>query len=65
MRRPYDWNSNNMADGHLLLTSAVSVVTASTSLITVPAMLQFHLEPRMALATNTQIPLDPVVVYRV
>ena len=54
-----------MADGHLLLTSAVSVVTASTSLITVPAMLQFHLEPRMALATNTQIPLDPVVVYRV
>lgn len=34
------------------LTSAVSVVTGSTSLITVPAMLQFHLEPRMALATN-------------
>jgi uncharacterized membrane protein YfcA len=34
------------------LTSAISVVTGSTSLITVPAMLQFHLEPRMALATN-------------
>ena len=34
------------------LTSAVSVVTGSTSLITVPAMLQFHIEPRTALATN-------------
>jgi uncharacterized membrane protein YfcA len=34
------------------LTSAVSVVTGSTSLITVPAMLQFHIEPRMAVATN-------------
>lgn len=34
------------------LTSAVSVVTGSTSLITVPAMLQFHIEPRIALATN-------------
>jgi uncharacterized membrane protein YfcA len=34
------------------LTSAISVVTGSTSLITVPAMLQFHIEPRMALATN-------------
>ena len=33
-------------------TSAVSVVTGSTSLITVPAMLQFHIEPRAALATN-------------
>jgi uncharacterized membrane protein YfcA len=33
-------------------TSAVSVVTGSTSLITVPAMLQFHIEPREALATN-------------
>ncbi len=34
------------------LTSAIGVVTGSTSLITVPVMLQFHLEPRMALATN-------------
>ena len=34
------------------LTSAVSVVTGSTSLVTVPAMLQFHIEPRTALATN-------------
>jgi uncharacterized protein len=34
------------------LTSAISVVTGSTSLITVPAMLQFHIEPRAALATN-------------
>jgi uncharacterized membrane protein YfcA len=35
-----------------LATSAISVVTGSTSLITVPAMLQFHLDPRTALATN-------------
>src|ERR1700733_9702504 len=35
-----------------LLTSAISVVTGSTSLITVPAMFQFHIEPRTALATN-------------
>ena len=34
------------------LTSAISVVTGSTSLLTVPAMLQFHMEPRTALATN-------------
>lgn len=34
------------------LTSLVSVVTGSTSLITVPAMLQFGVEPRVALATN-------------
>jgi uncharacterized membrane protein YfcA len=34
------------------VTSAISVVTGSTSLITVPAMLRFHIEPRMALATN-------------
>jgi uncharacterized protein len=34
------------------LNSAISVVTGSTSLITVPAMLQFHIEPRTALATN-------------
>jgi uncharacterized protein len=33
-------------------TSAISVVTGSTSLITVPAMFQFHIEPRIALATN-------------
>jgi uncharacterized membrane protein YfcA len=35
-----------------LATSAISVVTGSTSLITVPAMLQFHINPRTALATN-------------
>jgi uncharacterized protein len=35
-----------------LATSPISVVTGSTSLITVPAMLQFHVEPRTALATN-------------
>jgi uncharacterized membrane protein YfcA len=34
------------------LTSAVSVARGSTSLITVPAMLQFHIEPRIGLATN-------------
>jgi uncharacterized membrane protein YfcA len=34
------------------VTSAVGVVTGSTSLITVPAMFQFHIEPRIALATN-------------
>jgi uncharacterized membrane protein YfcA len=38
--------------GIFFLTSAISVVTGSTSLITVPAMLQFHIEPRTALATN-------------
>jgi len=35
-----------------VVTSAISVVTGSTSLITVPAMLPFHIEPRTALATN-------------
>ena len=34
------------------LTSIISVVTGSTSLITVPAMFQFGIEPRTALATN-------------
>ena len=38
--------------GIFFLTSAISVVTGSTSLITVPAMLQFHIEPRTAVATN-------------
>jgi len=33
-------------------TSAISVVTGSTSLITVPVMLAFGMEPRTALATN-------------
>lgn len=33
-------------------TSLVSVVTGSTSLVTVPAMLQFGIEPRSAIATN-------------
>jgi len=35
-----------------LATSAISVVTGSTSLITVPAMFQFHIDPRAAVATN-------------
>lgn len=34
------------------VTSIVSVVTGSTSLITVPAMFQFGIEPRCAVATN-------------
>lgn len=34
------------------VTSIVSVVTGSTSLITVPIMLQFGIEPRSAIATN-------------
>lgn len=33
-------------------TSIISVVTGSTSLITVPVMLQFAIEPRSAVATN-------------
>jgi uncharacterized membrane protein YfcA len=35
-----------------LLTSIISVVTGSTSLITVPAMFQFGIDPRVAVATN-------------
>ena len=34
------------------LTSAVGVVTGSNSLITVPVMIQFDIDPRMAVATN-------------
>jgi uncharacterized protein len=34
------------------LTSVISVVTGSTSLITVPALLQFGVDPRVAVATN-------------
>lgn len=34
------------------LTSVISVVTGSTSLITVPVMLQLGIEPRTAVATN-------------
>src|SRR5262245_7766453 len=34
------------------LTSTISVVTGSTSLITVPVLFQFGIEPRIALATN-------------
>ncbi|MFN6536145.1 MAG: sulfite exporter TauE/SafE family protein [Nostoc sp. EkiNYC01] len=48
-----------MADTELLsliaiffITSVISVITGSTSLITVPVMLQFGIEPRTALATN-------------
>ena len=35
-----------------VLTSAVGVITGSTSLITVPVLLQYGMEPRTALATN-------------
>lgn len=35
-----------------LIASVISVITGSTSLITVPIMLQFGVEPRTALATN-------------
>lgn len=38
--------------GIFFLTSVVSVVTGSTSLITVPVMLLFGVEPRSAVATN-------------
>lgn len=38
--------------GVFFLTSLISVVTGSTSLITVPVMLQFGIEPRSAVATN-------------
>ncbi|ODH00034.1 hypothetical protein A4S05_35160 [Nostoc sp. KVJ20] len=34
------------------ITSVISVITVSTSLITVPVMLQLSIEPRIALATN-------------
>ncbi|MBN3898157.1 MAG: sulfite exporter TauE/SafE family protein [Nostoc sp. NOS(2021)] len=34
------------------ITSIISVITGSTSLITVPVMLQLSIEPRTALATN-------------
>jgi uncharacterized membrane protein YfcA len=34
------------------VTSSVSVITGSTSLITVPVMFQFGIEPRTAVATN-------------
>ena len=34
------------------LTSVISVVTGSTSLMTVPALLQFGIDPRVAVATN-------------
>src|SRR5919106_6126632 len=34
------------------LTSVISVVTGSTSLVTVPALLQFGIDPRVAVATN-------------
>ncbi|OKH36764.1 hypothetical protein NIES2101_36790 [Calothrix sp. HK-06] len=35
-----------------LMASVISVITGSTSLITVPVMLYFGIEPRVALATN-------------
>src|SRR5271154_836893 len=34
------------------VTSGISVVTGSTSVITVPVMFQFGIDPRMAVATN-------------
>jgi uncharacterized membrane protein YfcA len=39
-------------DRRLFSTSAISVVTGSTSLITVPVMFQFDIDPRTAVATN-------------
>lgn len=38
--------------GVFFLTSAVSMVTGSTSLITVPVLIQAGVEPQMAIATN-------------
>ena len=38
--------------GIFLIASVISVITGSTSLITVPVMFQFNIEPRTALATN-------------
>jgi uncharacterized membrane protein YfcA len=38
--------------GVFFLTSAVSMVTGSTSLITVPALIQAGVEPQVAIATN-------------
>ena len=35
-----------------LLTSVIGVVTGSNSLITVPAMFQFGIDPKVAVATN-------------
>ncbi|MDQ3397513.1 MAG: sulfite exporter TauE/SafE family protein, partial [Deinococcota bacterium] len=34
------------------VTSVIGVVTGANSLITVPVMLQFGVEPRTAIATN-------------
>lgn len=39
-----------------LMASVISVITGSTSLITVPIMLYFGIEPRVALATNMFAP---------
>ncbi len=36
----------------VFITSAVGVVTGSNSLITVPVMFQFGIEPKVAVATN-------------
>ena len=51
-----------------LFTSVISVVTGSTSLITVPAMMQFHITPKTAVATNmfalTLMSLGAVVRFR-
>ncbi|WP_017743713.1 CmcJ/NvfI family oxidoreductase [Scytonema hofmannii] len=38
--------------GIFLLASIISVIAGSTSLITVPVMLEFGVEPRIAIATN-------------
>jgi uncharacterized protein len=38
--------------GIFFATSCISVITGSTSLITVPAMFQFRIDPRIAVATN-------------
>lgn len=35
-----------------LASSIISVISGSTSLITIPAMLAFRIEPHIAIATN-------------
>lgn len=53
MRSKHDWHATTVVASHFLCDErTIGVVTGSTSLITVPAMSQFHIEPRIALATN-------------
>jgi uncharacterized membrane protein YfcA len=46
------------------LTSAISVVTGSTSVITVPAMFHFGIEPRSAVATNRMTFLEAIAMTK-